>query len=192
MSKRPTELNGLDSNSVSIDDPWHTLVSYADLPHWQQDNSHIHTGYRKASYGYIRSFSTVFHWHNESVNIWTHLLPALLSVPTGIILHNVLRPRYDRASTADIRAMSCFFLGAAACLGMSAIFHTVSNHSPKVAKLWNQLDYVGIAILIAGSFVPSVYYGFFCFPKLQVTYWAMASTICSPCRHGLMVVRFRC
>lgn len=170
-AKAPTLPSG--NAKDTINDLWHTLVNFADLPAWQQDNSHIHSGYRKASNSYIRSFTTIFHWHNESVNIWTHLLPALLSFPAGALLYSVLKPRYDRATTADVYAMSCFFVGAALCLGMSAVFHTLSNHSSEVARFWNQLDYVGIAILIAGSFVPSVFYGFWCHPKLQIIYWAM-------------------
>ena len=35
------------------------------------------------------------------------------------------------------------------------------------------MDYVGIVALIFGSFVPSVYYGFYCEPMLQKTYWGM-------------------
>jgi adiponectin receptor len=56
---------------------------------------------------------------------------------------------------------------------MSATFHAISNHSHEVAKFGNQLDYVGIVFLIAGSFVPSIYYGFYCELKLQRVYWAM-------------------
>ena len=37
------------------------------------------------------------------------------------------------------------------------------------------MDYVGIVALIFGSFVPSVYYGFYCEPMLQKTYWGMVS-----------------
>lgn len=177
-SRTLTNTNGtdritLDTTQTSNEEPWHSLVGYKDLPHWQQDNSHIYRGYRKASYSYARSFTTIFHWHNESVNIWSHLVPGTLSIPAGVSLYKILQPRYDRASIADVYAMSCFFLGAAFCLGMSAVFHTLCNHSPNVAKFWNQLDYVGIALLIAGSFVPSVYYGFWCHENLQMAYWIM-------------------
>ena len=66
-----------------------------------------------------------------------------------------------------------FFLGATMCMGMSGFYHTVSNHSPVVAKFWNQMDYAGIAFMIWGSFVPSVFYGFWCEPRLQMVYWSM-------------------
>ncbi|KAI1615328.1 hemolysin-III related-domain-containing protein [Exophiala viscosa] len=154
---------------------WYTLVHWNDLPHWQQDNHHIHGGYRQASYSYARSLQSILHWHNESVNIWTHLVPATLSLPCGIMLYKTLEPRYERATAADVLAMGCFFVGAAVCLSMSATFHAVSNHSPSVARMWNQFDYAGISVLIAGSFIPSVYYGFWCNPQRQWTYWTMVS-----------------
>ncbi|KAB7500246.1 Adiponectin receptor protein [Armadillidium nasatum] len=49
---------------------------------------------------------------------------------------------------------TAFFIGAIVCLGLSFTFHTVSCHS--------ELDYCGIALLIMGSFVPWLYYGFYC------------------------------
>jgi adiponectin receptor len=155
------------------DSLWHTLVHWNDLPHWQQDNQYIHSGYRKASYSYSRSWKSILHWHNESVNIWTHLLPAALSLPFAAFLYKLLASRYQQATVADVIAMSCYFCGLAFCLGMSASFHTLSNHSPSVARFWNQLDYAGISLLIAGSFIPSVYYGFWCHPVKQWTYWVM-------------------
>jgi adiponectin receptor len=161
----------------SVDDIWHALINWDDLPHWLQDNQFIHSGYRKASYSYARSIQSIFHRpHNETVNIWTHLIPATLCLPAAGYLYNILKPRYELASRADILAMSCFFLGAAFCLGLSASFHTFSNHSPSVAQFWNRLDYAGISLLIAGSFVPSVYYGFWCHPAKQWSYWIMVGS----------------
>ena len=184
MEKRPDQSVGVAHES-STEDPsaptlaskpdrvWHTLVHWNDLPNWQQDNQYIHSGYRQASYSYSRSWQSILHWHNESVNIWTHLIPATLSIPCATVLYNIVKPRYNLATLADVVVMGCFFCGAAVCLGMSASFHTLSNHSPSVARFWNQLDYAGISVLIAGSFIPSVYYGFWCHPLKQWTYWTM-------------------
>ncbi|KAK5938211.1 hypothetical protein PMZ80_009800 [Knufia obscura] len=157
-------------------EPWHSLVRFDDLPHWQQDNHYILSGYRKASYSYFNSMQSMLHWHNESINIWTHFLPGVLFLPLGGILYNALKARYELASSADIYVMSCFFICVGTGMLMSGIFHTLSNHSPKVAKFWNQLDHVGIAFMIWGSFVPSVHYGFWCEPDLRNVYWTMVRT----------------
>lgn len=153
------------------------LLHWDELPHWQRDNHNIHTGYRPASSSFLVSFRSLGYFHNETVNIYSHLLPGLIAVPAAYLLYHSLAPRYQTAADSDIAAFCCFFAGAAFCLGMSAIYHTISNHSPAVARIGNSLDYIGIVGLIVGSFVPSVFYGFYCVPDLQWRYWTMICTI---------------
>lgn len=148
-------------------------VLWADIPQWQQDNVYIHSGYRPASNSFAKSFLSLGYLHNESVNIWTHLLGAVTAVVFGLYAYKELHPRYERATGTDVFVFSCYFIGATACLGMSATFHTISNHSQRVHKIGNQLDYVGIVALIWGSFVPSIYYGFARAPELIWTYLIM-------------------
>lgn len=62
-----------------------------------------------------------------------------------------------------------FFAGAIICLGFSCLFHTLNCHSQFIGKLFSKLDYCGIALLIMGSFVPWLYYGFYCHFKPKVT-----------------------
>ena len=167
------EVLGRDARKKKTSDHLYSLVKWDDVPHWQQDNQHIYGSYRRPSGSYRGSFASLFSIHNETVNIYTHLVPALASVPGAVALYKALQPRYAQATQSDVIAFSCFFGGATLCLGMSAAYHTISNHSPRVNKLGNQLDYVGIVLLITGSFVPSIYYGFWCDPNLQMIYWAM-------------------
>jgi adiponectin receptor len=156
-------------------DHWYTLVKWDDLPHWRQDNHYIQGYYRRDSGSILRSFGSLAYWHNETINIYSHLIPALLSLPCAMAIYKLLQPRYEQATKSDVTAFCCFFLGAALCLGMSATYHTISNHSPMVNQIGNQLDYVGIVLLITGSFIPCIYYGFWCAPTLQKVYWAMVS-----------------
>jgi adiponectin receptor len=148
---------------------WHEIAT------WQQDNHYIISGYRPQSNSYIKSYKSLGYLHNETVNIYTHLLGAISAFISSIILYRVLEPRYDTATKEDVWVFSCFFLGAIACLGMSATFHTINNHSHEVAKWGNQLDYAGIVFLIWGSFIPVLYYGFQEDQELMKTYWAMVS-----------------
>lgn len=53
---------------------------------------------------------------------------------------------------------------------MSATFHCLLDHSQQVARWGNKLDYTGIVALIVGSYVPALYYGFFCEPKMMASY----------------------
>ena len=151
------------------------LLHWDELQPWQQDNHYIHRHYRPASKSILTSLHSLTYLHTESVNIYTHLLGAIFFISVCIPLYQAIKLLYPSASTADVVAFSCFFLGAVLCLGISAAYHLISNHSPTVNRLGNRLDYVGIVALITGSFVPSVYYGFYCNPKLQLLYWTMVS-----------------
>jgi adiponectin receptor len=150
-------------------------VLWDDLPSWQQDNHYIFSGYRPASASFQKSFASLGYIHNESVNIYSHLLGAVIFSIAGVVLYTAIKPRYESAAYSDILAFGCFFTGAALCLGMSATYHAISNHSPTVARFGNKLDYVGIVFLITGSFIPSIFYGFYCHPHLQELYWIMVS-----------------
>ena len=164
------------------------LLSWDDLPEWRQDNHYIRSHYRVTTYSYIGSFKSLFYLHNESVNIHTHLFAALFFLVLAVYFHPtisayLLLPTPGSTSLlsqlvpADILAFTFFFAGAIACLGISATYHTISNHSPLVNQWGNQLDYVGIVALITGSFIPSVYYGFCGRQELQWVYWGMVSCV---------------
>jgi predicted membrane channel-forming protein YqfA (hemolysin III family) len=44
----------------------------------------IKTGYRVGYHGFMPIFKTLFKWHNETVNIWSHFLGQLLFI--GILI----------------------------------------------------------------------------------------------------------
>jgi adiponectin receptor len=150
-------------------------VLWNDLPSWQQDNHYIHSGYRPASNSYIKSAKSLGYLHNETVNIYTHLIGAILALAAGILMYSELYPRYQTATLEDVFVFCCFFFGAVTCLGMSATYHTISNHSLEVSSFGNKLDYLGIVFLIWGSFIPILYYGFQRHPDLMFRYASMVS-----------------
>lgn len=151
------------------------LILWDELPHWRRDNAFILSGYRQTSNSFRASLASLGYLHNESVNIWTHLLGAAAFIVGGALLHALIAPRYESASDSDVLVFACFFAGAFLCLGMSATYHTLSNHSPEVAMWGNKLDYTGIVFLIVGSYVPALYYGFFCHPSLLTVYLGAVS-----------------
>lgn len=60
-----------------------------------------------------------------------------------------------------------------------------------MAAFWNRLDYLGIVILMWGSTVPSVYYGFYCDANLQKLYWAVVSVLAAACAAAILAPRFQ-
>lgn len=151
------------------------LIGWDDLPAWRRDNAFILSGYRPDSNSYIDSFVSLGYLHNESVNIWSHLIGGICFLLTGLFLYCEVAPRYISATSSDELVFACFFAGAVACLGMSATYHALSNHSPAVSRVGNKLDYIGIVFLIIGSYVPAMYYGFFCRPDLMTIYLSIVS-----------------
>jgi adiponectin receptor len=153
------------------------IILWDELSPWRQDNHYIQSGYRAQSNSYTKSWKSLSYLHNETVNIYTHLIGALLIFVSGIALYSTLSPRYTTATREDVIVFGCYFAGAVACLGMSATYHTIQNHSHEVAIWGNKLDYLGIVFLIWGSFVPVLYFAFGDEPELRRMYWAMITTL---------------
>lgn len=146
------------------------------------------------------------YWHNESINIHTHLWGAAVALvflaihilelldvlplwlwtsPSMSILHPelpqlsglpasvariTLGERTRAPDVQDVLGFVLFLVSAAVCLGCSATYHTVACHSHAVARSYNRLDYIGIVVLITGSFVPVLRYAFFCEPYVHAFY----------------------
>jgi hypothetical protein len=155
------------------------LLHWDHLPPWRRDNSYIRSGYRPSTSSFLDSLCSVTYLHNESVNIWTHLLGAVAAAAAALLyLYGIIEPRYPSADASDVLVFACFFAGAVACLGMSATYHAVSNHSEHVARWGNKLDYSGIVCMIVGSYVPCLYYGLFCEVWLMAVYLYAVSFPC--------------
>lgn len=118
---------------------------------------------------YIESSAIAAYWASlnhtlPTVASWLAATTATALTATG--LDDLVQPLVASSTAAGdpsaTLVLSCFAGGAIACLGMSATYHALSNHSPAVARWGNKLDYTGIVFLIVGSYVPTLYYGFFC------------------------------
>lgn len=164
-----------------------------DLPPWRRDNAYILSGYRRTSNSYLVSLSSILDIHNETVNIWTHLLGAAGFSAGGLVLYRAAAARYASATDGDRLVFAFFFAGAFLCLGMSATYHALTNHSAAVAKWGNKLDYTGIVLLIVGSYVPAMYYGLFCHGEMMAWGLGMVSVCLSwLCEYWLTRNRLRC
>jgi adiponectin receptor len=162
------------------------LCTWEELPPWQRDNHYILSGYRRESHSIRASILSVGYLHNESVNIWSHLIGALAFGIVGATIYLLvfgsespmtLFRAFEHMPLEEKISLAAFFIGAVLCLGLSTTYHTLSNHSHRVAKFGNKLDYLGIVCLISGSFAPSIYYGFYCWTDLRWRYWTMISTL---------------
>jgi len=155
------------------------LLSFKKLPGWMKDNEYLQFGHRPELNSFKECFKSIFGIHSETGNIWTHLIGFVAFVTLAIIFY--VKPLCDNCHT-DIELREkliflFFFLGAILCLGLSSLFHTVCCHSEHISKLFCKLDYVGISLLTVGSFVPWIYYGFYCQFVPKVVYLTIISLL---------------
>ncbi|KAI7871216.1 hemolysin-III related-domain-containing protein [Spinellus fusiger] len=145
------------------------LLNYEELPEQWRNNKHIHTGYRFLSTP-TDCFHSLLYLHNETGNIYTHLVGFVVFFCLGIyeLFYSSL---LAEVPVLDRVVFGIFFVSACKCLVCSTVWHTLSgiNNYETLVKM-ACLDYVGISVLICSSIVLTEYYGFYCEPMLRNSY----------------------
>ncbi|XP_071964890.1 adiponectin receptor protein-like isoform X2 [Antedon mediterranea] len=130
------------------------------LPSWLKDNEFLHDYHRPQLPSFKVCFKSMFRIHTETGNIWTHLLGCLAFF--SLMIYYLVTSILADIKWQEITVYVAFFISAIVCMGFSWIFHTCYCHSLEAAKLFSKLDYSGITVLIVGSFIPWLYFGFYC------------------------------
>jgi len=155
---------------------WRTSP-YHMLPEWMKDNEHLHKGHRPELQSAAECFKSIFRIHTETGNIWTHMIGFFAFLVVTIVFY--VKPFCDNCrediGVSEKLIFLCFFIGAMVCLLCSTLFHTMSAHSEWVSNVFSRLDYVGIAVLIVGSSLTWLYYGFYCEFYTKLTYMVAVS-----------------
>jgi len=145
---------------------------FEKLPAFLRDNNYLHFGHRPELGNFAACFRSIFRIHTETGNIWTHLIGFIAFVIVTIVFY--VKPLCDNCHKDieynDKLIFLTFFIGAILCLACSTLFHTVSCHSKHISTIFSRLDYAGIALLIVGSTIPWLYYGFYCQFYTKLTY----------------------
>lgn len=153
------------------------LLYFQQMPEWfqRQGNKWIIGGYRPISGSIRGSVSSLLYIHNESFNIYSHLIPAVLILVGGRHIHQYLSKKYIDFTSAEWITLSVFLLTAFTCLSLSATYHALMNHSEHVERFYLRLDMLGIILLISGDQVLGIEIIFGCKPPLRNVYWCMVS-----------------
>lgn len=149
------------------------ILMFEDLPEWLADNPFIRSGYRAPSNSFKSCLRSCAMVHNETMNIYTHLVPAAVLAVFSVFVQMHITQRFPEATMLDRFVIGANVLAAIVTFLLSASYHTLLCHSPDVSSLWLRIDYGGILCLIVGSFFSGIYVGFYCLPTPRTTYWTM-------------------
>ena len=111
------------------------LLDITSVPDWYGDNKFIRRGFRppKPSFSYCLR-SSVTHLHNESGNIFTHLIGTLMFAI--LWYRSTSLTIYKNFDVIDKFIFGTFFTAIICCLMISTLFHTFRCHSRRVFKLF--------------------------------------------------------
>uniref|UniRef100_A0A452HNA9 Uncharacterized protein n=1 Tax=Gopherus agassizii TaxID=38772 RepID=A0A452HNA9_9SAUR len=128
-------------------------VSTSDVPKvfWKP---YIHTGYRPLNQTWKYYFLTLFQQHNEAVNVWTHLVAALIL----LLRFRRLSQTVDFVSDPHAHPLFIIVIASITYLTFSTLAHLLQAKS----EFWHYsfffMDYVGVAIYQYSSALVHYYY----------------------------------
>jgi adiponectin receptor len=150
---------------------------------------YITGGYRPVPSSLRECVASIFQLHNETVNIWTHVVGTMIFVvllwhllATGEILGGQFlsgsrgKKIKDRTLMpgSDVPVLAMYLLSGIICFLLSAVYHTVTSASDAIVRLAERADQLGILCLMLGSNFPMIYFGFFNHPGIILLYTAVS------------------
>ena len=133
-----------------------------DLPTFLRDNEYIHSGYRPQFNSYRKCIESLKYIRNQTGNVFTQSMGISILPTVGFDPLHGVELRFPAASQEGVVVFASFIICFIACLSLSFILHTVTNHSPEVQRCWPNLDFRGLLIAASGAFIPGIWYAFYC------------------------------
>jgi adiponectin receptor len=142
------------------------LLNYEELPNWFlcYANKFVLKGYRPIFNDGSACLCSLFQWHNESMNIWTHLLP-------GCCYFLVMLHATRNAQLTNSKDLMWIFLVVSMMYAFlsSAGFHLYMCHSEEVARFSVRCDMVGIIVHLGSMSIYILWHMLRCqVEKLQI------------------------
>ena len=132
--------------------------------------------------------------HNQTVNILSHLFGAVtaLACLSTLVFKFGSHPFISLpASNVFDWPLTIFYLSITICLALSTTFHISMSHSKTVCENLITFDYIGIVVLITGTFWPFVYYGFLCHPYVWLFYCSIVGILAATIIYVFQIPLYR-
>ena len=154
------------------------ILHYDNLPEWMKSDPYIKRGYRRQLNSFRDCFWSLFYLHNESVNIWSHLLPAIIYLACLLKLDLQTFHNGIKVPTTDMAIFQLYVIGTVGCLLLSAVYHCINSHSESVSRCFLKLDYLGIILNVTGALISAAYFGLYGHTFLQ-GFYILFSVVCA-------------
>lgn len=185
VSQKPAAPNGTNKpNPTNSDEATllqkakiRVLLLFDELPEWAKDNEHIHSGWRPETNSYTECIRSMCYIHNETGNIYSHLLAAVWMILLGSWWSLYANDHYPATGSDDAIVFFLFFLGGTVCYLLSTAYHLLSNHSQATHLFCLKLDFLGILTVTAGCFPPGLWYTFPCASRKAKCTWIAVSVL---------------
>lgn len=169
--------NTKNSSSVCLCKP-------SDLPPWHFQHRQLYSGYRKSPVSFYEATITLFQWHNESINVWLHIIgPILLFVFTRHITSDF----QDIINIGTVIDHIFFFVsvisGCILPLLISATCHQYYFMNKKCHEFCWFLDFTGILLSMFTGAITFMYFSFYWKKYLMIICCTLVSIGCMATYH---------
>jgi adiponectin receptor len=170
--------NIIDSDTIQVIDSDSNGIEYKHLPSWYKDNPYILKYYRGTNRSLKYYIKSIFWIHNETFNIWTHILASCLFL--SFLIVNVSIPPYRVIIEKYVTQAIVFYgniMSSFICFTLSYIMHIFYPMNERVCYNLMVLDYMGIFINITGTASAFIYFSFYCQIIYQQLYFILLLSI---------------
>ena len=126
------------------------MLHITEVEAYRRYNPYILNGYRKRL-SFASCLKSVFSWHNQTMNIWTHLLGFfffLYYFIKDIIIYSGHR---ESLSLTDLMILCTILICYQACMILSVTYHIFDCHSERINDTCLCLDEFGIILSLIAS-----------------------------------------
>ncbi len=150
---------------IDADKPFRTLLHRMHY----LDNVYLKTGYRvMPSCSRQHCISSLFYWHNETINIWSHLFPSICYLLYAVFLL-VTQGRYTGVrNTSDLVVDVLFCLCASCCFFNSSLFHSFRCNHVHDYQFFLSCDFAGILLLLLSCNIVLIYFELQCYETTRI------------------------
>jgi adiponectin receptor len=115
---------------------------------------------------------SIFKIHNETFNIWSHLVSFIAFLIMSIILLS-----NSNSAAGDTAMIAVFMASSMNCFICSCIYHTYNSHSHKIATCVFKIDLFGIIMQLGCASIASQHFMFHDFVHIRNTYMCIFISI---------------